>query len=451
MSNRRNRARSSFDDPNGFDASYRIGSAAADLWSQAFEAKAAQGGYQSVVRAPHKRKALQLGLAARYRKGRARFQDPGPPAYEPQAQNMPPRRRVRRGVGAKRRRLSRGRYRKRRFGRGARRRTGSYGVKRRFKRSARRAGRRMSKSVGGVFARAFRNVLTRPCELTSETFAVVNNVGDNLQGKCSWYCFAPGWRPNYVDTNLAVHENVAFGTAQRTVDILLAKCETWFQFKNMGNQRCDVTMYKLYPKRDLRPPMKNILGVSNAVGGTCDLIASGFADASLAAYPGSAFRLPDWNEHGCDIFMNTVIPDFFHVKKAMRKFLEPGQFVVLKRSDKRERKRGYGDYGLNAGTALQTQFYHIKEFGELWLFRVQGSNMHQNTIVPPLVDTSTNPTMGGYNVEFYQRTKTTTYGAVGTAPKEIVGMASARLPTYPLAQENGWEMRVAQGDPMNVN
>lgn len=273
-----------------------------------------------------------------------------------------------------------------------------------------------------------------------------------MQGKCSWYSVQPGWSPNLYDRHIAIQQGAAIGATDRTVDILMQKVETWFQMKNMSNSRCDITMYKLFPKRDI--PLNNAATVVGVQGTTAnDMLPLGATSATLATYPGApgTFRIPVWNEHDYDLFENTIVPDMFRVKKVMRKFLEPGQFFVLKYADRKEKVRGYGDFGMLAATALSTVYQHLREFGPLWLFRVQGSNQHSSAVaVTPLTDATTGATMGSYNVEVYARTKTTSYGAVGTAPKKYIAMETARLTTMPYATEQGFEVRQAQNAPMDV-
>lgn len=310
-----------------------------------------------------------------------------------------------------------------------------------------------------MFSRAFRNILTKPVQLTEETLLSLNNYGDNLQGKCSWYIMQPSWSPAGIDAQIQCQENLGAGDVKRTVDICLSKFQTWCQFKNMGNQRADVTLYKLYPKRDLllggAYRVLPIAGTKPGIytGAANEILPAGATAATQASYPGApgGWRLPVWNEHNYNIFDNVFLPDMFTIKKTMRKFIEPGQFVVLKNTDFRERVLGYGDFGIATTELLQTRYEHLKMFGPLWLFRIQGSAMHNKTIAAPITDATTGATMGCYNVEMYIRKRTESYGAVGTAPQKQISMLSARLPTMLLANEAGFEMRQAQNAAMDVD
>lgn len=254
--------------------------------------------------------------------------------------------------------------------------------------------------------------------------------------------FRPGWRVNYLENNLAAHQNQTVENVKPTVDILLSSCEFFFQVKNMSSARGDFTMWKLYPKRDITPTMPPIDTVQN----NATIIAQGAAAAenNLVVAPGVVgLRLPDWNEHDYDITQNAYVKDLFRIKKVMRKFMEPGQFLILKNRVKKEIVIGKGDFGMGAGDRISTTVTHPKQFGPIWLCRFQGSNMHDKTqaIAGAAQDRDFEPTMGSYNFETYRRVKTVTYGQIGTAVQENIAMSTDRLYTMPIANEVGWEIQ----------
>jgi len=292
-----------------------------------------------------------------------------------------------------------------------------------------------------VYSRAFRNILTKPVQITSENFNSFNSYNDTFQGRCSWAMIRPGWRPDIIDNNLAAHQNLAIGAIKPDIDILLAKSELMLQVKNMSSMRGDMTFYKLYPKRDIPVSLPSIQTIQT-IGGMVEA-GSTVGNVDLVVAPGVAgLRLPAWNEHAYDITQNSLIANLFHIKKVMRKFMEPGQFVILKNNIRREKITSKGAFGLQTVGSCAAAFQHLKEHGPLWLFRFQGSNTHDKTIaIAGAQDKDMGSMMGSYNFEMYRRHKTTTYGQIGTAADKNIAMITPQLRTSTLVNEVGWEIQ----------
>lgn len=321
-----------------------------------------------------------------------------------------------------------------------------------FGRRPKRYGRRRNL---GVYSRTFRNILTKPIQVTSEFFGSHNSYQNNLQGQCSWAIVQPGWSPAQVDVHLAAHQNLAINAIKPDIDILLAKSDFMMQVKNMSSIRGDFTMYKLYPKRDIDASLPSIQYKQTAA----TMVGAGALaiNNDIVVAPGVAgLRLPDWNEHMYDITQNSLISNLFHIKKVMRKFMEPGQFVILRNKDTKERVTSKGKFGIAVAGSCAGFYQHFKEHGPLWLLRFQGSNTHDKTLaVPAAQDTDMGSMMGSYNFEVYRRRKQTSYGQIGTAADKNIAMLTARLPTSTLANEVGWEIQpqaqaAGQAQPMVI-
>lgn len=303
-----------------------------------------------------------------------------------------------------------------------------------------------------LYRSALKHVLTKPVVLTYEAKQNISKMGDNLQNYCQWYGFFPTWHATHVDAHMAAQAGAAIATIKPDFQYFLDKVQTFLQFKNMSNSRCDVTLYKLYPKRDIPAAAPAITGVNP------QWVQDGFAAAqqNLAVVPGAvpAPRLQPYDEHNADLFMSSNMAEFFSIKKVLRKFMEPGQFVILKAKDFKGHVISKNRLGLQQTTDTYAgEYRHQRWQGPIWLFRIQGSQTHAapGGVVPlPLNNTDLSVTMSGFNVEFYIRTKTASLGAVGTQPIQATAMMTDVLPRFIAANEAGWEVRVAQNQPMEA-
>lgn len=304
-----------------------------------------------------------------------------------------------------------------------------------------------------MYRTALKHVLTKPVVLTYESKQNISKMGDNLQNYCQWFGFFPMWRTFIIDDHFAAQAAAAPNTIKPDFEFFLDKCETFLQFKNMSNTRADVTMYKLYPKRDIPAAAPAITGVNP------QWLVDGFAAAqqNIAVVPGGSYvpRLQPYDEHNADLFMSSNMAEFFSIKKTLRKFIEPGQFVILKAKDNRGHVVSKTKLGMQVTTdTYSTEYRHQRWQGPIWLFRVQGSQVHAvpppPAVVLPLNNTDLSITMSGFNVEFYIRTKTSSLGAVGTQPKQYTAMMSDILPRFVVANEQNWDVRIPQGDAMDV-
>lgn len=292
-----------------------------------------------------------------------------------------------------------------------------------------------------MYSRTFRHILTKPIQITGEFMEAFNNYQDNAQGQCSWGIYQPGWTPAHIDRNLAAHQNAVISTIKPDIDILLAKSDFMLQVKNMSSIRGDFTLYKLYPKRDIDASLPSIQVKQTSL----TMVGAGASavNTDIVVAPGVAgLRLPVWNEHNYDITQNSLISNLFHIKKVMRKFMEPGQFVILRNKDNKERVVSKGKFGIAVAGSCAGFYQHFKELGPLWLMRFQGSNTHDKTLATAgAQDKNMGSTMGNYNFEIYRRVKQTTFGQIGTAADKNIAMISDRLPTCTIANEVGWEVQ----------
>lgn len=295
-----------------------------------------------------------------------------------------------------------------------------------------------------------------PIRVVSESTFALNSFGDNLQDKCSWLGLRPHWSIGEMENMFRSQFNVAsIEQINITQKLVLEQAQFWLQFKNMSNTRADVTVYKLYPRMDIPSGFSGFTGI-NPTG-----LQEWFADAVNATptnpvtndpNPGDLLwpnlRRQAYNEHDADI-TTAGSSRFFRIKKVMRKFLEPGQFVILKSADRKPKIITKQKYGLAAEQTFQDQWDYFKSFGPILLFRVQGSATHNKTLATaPATNKLLDSTMSSYNVEFYTRYMKQTRQHISAITAQAT--ISARLPTFAVANEKGVEIRQAQVANMDI-
>lgn len=400
------RSRSAFDDPGGLDPAYRSGSAFAGFLNQFRE----DPQEEKAMRRVSKRKRSAGGRGAKRRKvgGPLRLRRPSISARS-------------RSAGGRRRR--------------------TFKSRRRTSRSKFVYGNRASKS-SLLYRSTLKHILTKPVILRQQATACVNNVGATLQNKCSWLGLFAGWTPSVVDAHIEAQTGVAVNTVLPDMSFFAEKYRTTIQYKNQSNKRCDVTVYRLWPKRDMPAAFGSIVGINPA------MLQAGFDAANVAQADGST-RIQDYNEHDADLFQSSNLPSFFRIKRISRKFLEPGAFAVIKFNWRRGRIIQKAKDGV-VTTGTYSDTWDIQRWmGGFFLFRVQGSAVHdESKVVVPLVNTDLSPTMSGYNVEFYQNNFSKSLSAYAENSTRV-GVLSAKLPTIAAAaNEQGWEIQVPQEDQM---
>lgn len=241
--------------------------------------------------------------------------------------------------------------------------------------------------------------------VTLEDTAALNQQGDNLQDKCSWIGYNVGWSPGALDNVLMDISGTAPITSvpsqfrARTI-----RAFTEIYFKNMFNSRCDVTLYKLWPKDNITAIEASVLGKQVAGSSPVGALETW---AGLTVLPGTAFwgvnRRPTFNEHNFDIFTTPAAERYF-IRVAKRWYLEPGEFKKVTYTHRRSKVISKGAYGSTLG--LGSLYTTMKGWGCVYLFRVQGSLVHSKSTSEtgvPYTDKDLGTTMGEYNVEFYRR------------------------------------------------
>lgn len=464
MSHSAYRPRSSFDDPSDADPSYRVGRAFADLWTQV------RGSAPEAIpeQIPERLRQYFPDRVQAYVRAYQHYRD----VYEPRQQarqaqalrlpshSMPPRRR-RGGLRSSLRKF--GRVRRGRYGNRMRTRRrqvfGRRATISKLRGRSRRFGRKLqSKRAHGRVTRyaalhALRSVLYPPVKWMDEGTLCVNNVGDDLQAKCSWWCFPMSWTNSQLISGAqSVAEQKIASIATKT-RFCLEKAQQFMQFKNMSNARADVTVYKVYPKRDIPAGMPQLTGVNSAQvqewfqEDNNPQPVNSVGDPPVTIWAG--LRLQSFDEHDADV-IGRGNSGLYRIKKVMRKFLEPGQFVILKHTDRKPKLISKAQYGVDGSGSWSDQYDHLKELGGFYLFRVQGSATHNNSlVVPPLTNAQLGATMGGYNVEFYYKRMFQMRQFPDTYI-ERTGVVSAELPTFDLADEKGWEVRQPNNADMRV-
>lgn len=385
------RSRSTFDDPAGIDSSFNSGRAIGgivhkrdfleafsdiaqkaipDYWRQ--QKKKGFSDKSGVSINPPVR--VNAGPMVRYGKKRSRSSSTG----------ASKRRKLRgrvRSAGRRVRFASRSRSRSRGF----RRRVA--GLRKRFK-ARRRYVYGSKKSVASFKRMISMNAATSPVNLSTEFAYTLANIGNSTQNKCSWFCWAT-CRPGDLDTVLAACSNDVITNVPAQYKAYIQRITFSSQFKNASNHRTDITVYKLYPRRDIPAAYGDMTGLNPT------FLQGAFSNLDASS---AAVRLKAYNEHGADPY-ESLLPTFYRIKKILRKFMEPGQFftVVSKIRNKVVSKSQFGLQVTNSSIA--SQWDYLKRFGPLYLVRAQGPIVHDEAKgVLPIVDSATGGPSNAYDV-----------------------------------------------------
>lgn len=362
MSKRARPSVSAFDDPGGLDPSYRIGQSVGDFFRQ--------------VRIPpfsgFSRQPQQFEQA--FGPIRERYLEAHPEEKKTvvghNARMAYARRKKRASVASRRkRRITRTRVGKRsasRYGRIAKRRRAP--VRRPARRKVKVFRSKKSKAM-----KVMQNKLLKtnfaPAYIDADGIATLANVGNNLQGKCTWYCLRP-FTPGMIDNVIAVCNN-ADTSADLSPDATgyMEFHKTMFQLKNEGNHRADVTVYGIWPRRDMPAAFTNMTGLNP------QFLQDAFADRVSGTLTGA--RVPPYNEYDADIFRSNL-PSQYKIKPLRRFVLEPGDYRVLQH---RVYNKFYTKqkFCINAaGSTIASIWDDLRVCGMRFLIRVQGSMSHDN-------------------------------------------------------------------------
>lgn len=307
-----------------------------------------------------------------------------------------------------------------------------------------------------------------PILLKQEETASLSNIGDNGQNRCCWFVQRP-LAPKHLDLALQSANSVAVTSVISTQVGFIEWLKYFAQYKNGGNHRVDVTVYTLFPRRDMPAAFADMDGINPTY------LSTAFTDVATSA---EAVRLPGMTEHGADIF-KTNLPKFFKIKQKMHKFLEPGEFFNM-RMVYRNRLFTKAKFGIQAtNSSIAGSWDFLKYCGPMYLIRVQGPIVHNETRItsgaasfaPGSAITATanqvvaqqatddagdqlanwhqvgttvtagttygvNITTGGYACDVYVRRDIKTYYFnVATQSEMLTGSLSARLPTNLLRTE----------------
>lgn len=434
MSGRVYRSRSSFDDPNGNDPSYRLGSV---IQSIASEFKSSNMDSSVKRRRP---------LSSRPGNPKRR-KTVGPFSSRPKSKfvsmlSKAGKGRVNRYSFANRRRPMRK----------------VYGRRKGF------ALRNKSSARSNAIALALKTLI-QPVMWDSESTVLLADYGNGRQNHCSWYADLP-ISPGAVDAILATGYGQANSTTVASdAKIFLESGKYFNQIKNTCSHRIEVECYLLYPRTSMPSSFSNLSGINP------QYLQDAFSEAALNSLALSSSRTRPYNEHGSNLFQ-TTFPRTFKMRRVLHKFLLPGEFCVLQHTvrNKAFSKRMFG-ISSTAGTVSGAWDHHTK-LPPIYLYRVQGAIVHDESAIPAAADglynqtkvstgTDVNPQIvpGGYAASFY--TKKTFYQL--TPPVQNLGMlsgtASAVLPqavgpvpgvAITAANEKTWEQRVPADDAMDI-
>lgn len=475
MSNRGYKSRSTFDDPQGSDRSYQIGRGTARTFSEAF-AEFAPGGSRGEPEA--KRQNRQERPLPRYNSLPIRIEHYGYRSKKEAQVRMPKSRAVKRRSTRRRRprtfRSSRVK-RARRYGQRIRRsRRATVARLRRAGRGRRRVRRVVRRpSLKALQAKVVKENIMLPVSLTQEETACLAQIGDSAQNRCSWFIQRP-LSPKYLDLGLQTASSLAITSVISTQTAFMEYLKYFAQYKNGGNHRVDVTVYTLFPRKDMPASFADMDGINPSY------LSQAFTDVATSA---EAVRLPGMTEHGADIF-KTNLPKFFKIKQKLHKFLEPGEFFNMKLS---YHKRMYtkAKFGVqNTNSSIAGSWDFLRYCGPMYAIRVQGPIVHNETKITSGAasfgpgeaitaianqvgnqQTSTtddrfanwhqvgttvsagttygvNITTGGYAVDVYvKRDMKFYYINTSTQTEVLTGSVSARLPTnLTRAEEKTYEL-----------
>lgn len=358
MSKRARPSVSAFEDPGGVDPAYRVGESLGDFFRQ--------------VRVPpfsgFSRQPQQFEQA--FGPIRRAYLDANPEEKKAVVNHNSRMAYARRKKRASSRRPSRKRRNTRRVSKRSASRYGRIAKRRRA--PVRRATRRKAKvfrSKKGLSR--LRNKLMKtqysPVYIDTDNSATLANIGNNLQGKCTWYCLRP-FTPAFIDSVIACCNNASDSAAlEADANGYMEFHKTMAQYKNEGNHRADVTVYAIWPRRDMPAALANIVGVNP------QLLQDAFADRAVGTLANA--RVPAFDEYDADIFRSNM-PSMYKIKQIRRQVLEPGQYSVIKHAlyDKLYSKQ---KFCINAaGTTVASVWDDLRVCGMRFLFRVQGSMSH---------------------------------------------------------------------------
>lgn len=301
-------------------------------------------------------------------------------------------------------------------------------------------------------------LLSRPIILNNEQTMAVNKLGPNFQNFCSWYCVPKHWSVMDVDCHLQAQNTSAIASVPLTFQAQLMSHRMYMQFKNMCNKRVDVTMYELKLKRDRAAAASDMFGLNPAwlqavMAVSAHLLPTCAAIATANGLPATvAVRTTGFDTHNVDPKDYPGLNQTFSIKQKLRKFLAPGEFSSFTTSRKGRKVSKVLD-GVNTSSSYTATYDHMKWMGPLLLFRVQGSNVHDETLYTAAIgagldNTVLNTTMSGFNVEFYSKRTTKSIGVLNNGlMNQYGGYTSAALPVIAaVANEQGWEIRAPQED-----
>lgn len=418
------RSRSTFDDPDGLDAAYRLGQAAYGVADWAYN----NFGSQQEAKMPprRRRKAVGRRFAASSSRSRSKFG----------------RRTKRTMAGRRRKRVARSLSRKRKFGRS----------------SKLAAARRYGSLV---------RMMSRPTTLISEYTFDLANIGDNRQNKCSWLIVPTTMGPSNMDACMIGQFNTPGATAADVpADFtwMNGGMSGYIQFKNNGNKRADVELWRIWPKFPI-PAADSDLGSLGIGTVNSDFIQECFDSVlEVDKSGGGTLRKPAFDEHGSNLFSCDTFKDTFRVKKVARKFLEPGAWFSRRVVRKKPKVCRKAKWMVNETKSFTQMWQHVPYFGSYWLIRVQGCAGHDESKFPTTGELTTgstvinglttiNPggttksavmTMGEYNVEVYQKRTFVCYTIPGTpAQSRSIGVTTDALATMSHNTFTAYETQVA--------
>jgi len=286
----------------------------------------------------------------------------------------------------------------------------------RFKRSKvgrlRGVARKRRNYNGGLYRSVLAKGLTQPATELSALSGNISSMQDNTQGNCSWYSMPMETTPAIFDRILAASQNLAISSVSIAQEVFLDTVKVQLMMRNNSSQDCNVQIFKCYPRVDL--------SVSTGVTGSDPtLFTSGITSLAQEA---KSTTLPNYYDQNVTPYMSSQWCSVFKVKPYIKRFLKPGQEIKLLHS----RKVGYvikkSKYGIGTGEGFTTAYDHLKRNGVIYLIKVTGSMVHdESTISYPLQSgTSTKVTLGGFNVDWIQNVRIN-YRCPFATPTRVLG------------------------------
>lgn len=303
-------------------------------------------------------------------------------------------------------------------------------------------------------------LLCRPVVLEQEQTQCVNKIGPNFQNFCGWFALPQAWDVSIVTNHMEAQMTGVISTVSPSAQIQLSGIQKYLQYKNMCNKRVDVTCYRLKCRRDMPAAFVDFFGTNPTWLQTAFNVSDislpiTQARAATAGLPATIVpRTPAFNEHNVELRNSPTLKEFFSIKQVSRVFLAPGEWRKMHFSKKGKKISKVRD-GIVAAASWGSTWDHLKWMGPILLFRVQGSNVHDETLysgqqAAGLTNFELNTTMSGFNVEFYIKTRSKSLNMLSNSENiQYMGTVSNALPTVALhANEQGWEIRAPQEDAM---